>query len=360
MKSQDKNFTYEVNKSEDGKYTIEVKVSPSLLKTEKEKIFNKLKDTVTIKGFRPGKAPRLAIETKLGPKLYEETVNALIPKVTQDIVDKENLTILARPVYSLKKMSDDDGLEYSVEIIAIAPFSLPDFTKIKVAKDKVVVSQKEIEDVLEDMFNNQKNADKSKKATDVKSKKKVTTKSKSQKQKSQITDEWVKSLKIPTINSVEKLKDFIKKQLEHRKGHEVEDKYTEDIIKEIIKNTDIKLPETILQNIVTKREEDYKKKITDLGLKLEDFLKARKTTLDKLRKEWLNEEEERAKKEFIFLEIAKKNNIRVSAEEINKELDGIKDEKLKKQYSTEHGRNVIASILIQAKVINWIKQQMEK
>ncbi len=350
-----KTYSYKIQSKDKGFYEIEISVSPSYVKEVKEKVFNVLKKGVQIKGFRPGKAPRLSIEAKLGPKLYEETINRLIPEISQKVVDDEKLTILTRPQYEVKKISDVDGLEYVAKFGAIAPFDIPDLKKIKTKKEQIKITEKEIDEVLEDML---KRANKKENAEAKSQKNKKESPKKEQKDKIKIDDEWVKSLKIPTIDSVTKLKDFIKKQLKHRKEGEVEEKYTAELLKELISLADFEIPEIVLDQAVDRREQDYRKRIEQLGLKFEDFLKTKKTTLEELKKEWRKEEEDKAKKEFLFLEIAERNKLKVSNEEVEKELSLIKDEKLKKQYSTEYGKRVIATVLLQQKVISWIKDQI--
>jgi trigger factor len=159
------------------------------------------------------------------------------------------------------------------------------------------------------------------------------------------------------LNTVAEIKDLIRKQLEIQKQNLAKNKQAQEVIDQAIEMSNIKAPKSLLDGEVAKKEHDYSHRIEDLGLKLEDFLKSQKTTIEELRKGWQDEAEKQIKTDLLLFEIAKVNELKVQNDEVVAEINSITDEKLKKQYDTYDGRNYISGIILQQKAINWLMQE---
>ena len=160
------------------------------------------------------------------------------------------------------------------------------------------------------------------------------------------------------FDTKEKLVEQIRKELEANKKYEQEQKYISKVLEEAIKSSKITAPVALVKADTHRREHEYTDQIEKLGLKLEDFLKSQNKTLDDLKKEWDKESEKRISEELLLYEVIKANNITVSKEEIEKELDSIKDETAKKQMLTDSGIRYITTVILQQKALNFIKGQI--
>lgn len=351
-----KDYTYEVEKLTDTKYKVVVKVSKERLAQEKENAYQGLAKTVEIKGFRPGKGPRNLIEAKLGARVYEETINKVFPKFAVEVIQKEELNPVGQLEYHLEKVSDEEGLHYHFEFEAIGKVSLPDFEKLSAKKEDTKITKKEVDAVIEDMLKQSDQEKKSKAEKDSDSKKKKTE---SKTDKPEITEEWIKSLGIEGVKDEKGLRDLIKAQLTAQKEKMEEEKYVAALIDEAVEKAGIKVPETLVKKEVQNRESSYKKRIEELGLEYETFLKTKDANLEDLKADWKKEAQKRIGREILLVEVAKTNNIRVAKEEIDKEIEVIQDPNAKKQYQSEQGRNFIASVIIQQKAVQYIKDQKQ-
>lgn len=359
-------YTYTVEKDRN-KVKISIIISSDMFKDEKEKVFKKLSKTVKISGFRPGKAPRNTIEAKLGPALYEETINSLFPKVTSEIVDKESLRPISKVNYLLEKVSENDGLSYKVDFEAYPEIKLPDFAKLGVKKEKVDIGKDEVEMVIKDMFeNSQKSQDQSRKSNEGTKKPKDQGKKtkdkdkKEEKKESKPDDQWVRSLKIEGVKTIKDLEEKVKEQINVQKQSKLEEKYLVDLLDKAIKEADIVAPESLIERELENKEKGYRDRIEKLGLKFEDFIKSKETNLEELKKEWREEVEKRIAREILLIEVAKLNDLKVTKEEIEGELSKISDPNLKQQYDTDLGKQYIATVLIQQKATKWIREQAGK
>lgn len=331
-----------LEKTQEEDYTvIKLKVESDVFVKRKEKIFNKLTKDMKITGFRPGKAPKPMLEARLGADLYENTLNDLLPEVTYEYLSEEKIDFLGRLNYEVVKVSDAEGVEYKIKFIKYPEIKLPKFSKIKVQDEKIELTEEEIDEELAKIFKYKDGKDEKKDAD---------------KTKKEITDEEVKSLGVG-LNTVAEIKDLIRKQLEIQKQNLAKNKQAQEVIDQAIEMSNIKAPKSLLEREVAKKEHDYSHRIEDLGLKLEDFLKSQKTTIEDLRKGWQDEAEKQIKTDLLLFEIAKVNELKVQNEEVNAEINTITDEKLKKQYDSYDGRNYISGIILQQKAINWLMQE---
>ena len=214
-------------------------------------------------------------------------------------------------------------------------------TELKDAKEDIDAEKKRILDI----YNKQKKAE-------ADSDKKEYTDA------TELTDAIVTDMKLG-MDTVAKLEEQIKHQLEHQKKHLAEDKKVQDMLDEAIKLSKIKVPQAIVDEEIERQEADYKARIEQLGLKLEDFLKAQKTSLDELKKTWNESAEKRIATELLLFEIVKVEKIQVTQEELSREIASIQDPKMKEEYASEAGQRFVMSVILQQKAINWLRETVE-
>ena len=331
-----------LEKTQEEEFTvIKLKVESEDFVKRKDKIFTKLTKNMKITGFRQGKAQKAMLEARLGADLYETTLNDLLPEVTYEYLSEEKIDFLGRLNYEVLKVSDAEGVEYKIKFIKYPEIKLPKFSKIKIKDEKIELTEAEIDEELAKIFKYKDDKDDSKE--------KDTS-------KKMITDEEVKSLGVG-LNSVSEIKDLIRKQLEIQKQNLAKNKQAQEVIDQALELSNIKASKSLLEAEVAKKEHDYSHRIEDLGLKLEDFLKSQKTTIEDLKKGWEEEAEKQIKTDLLLFEIAKVNELKVLNEEVIAEISSITDEKLRKQYDSYDGRNYISGIILQQKAINWLMQE---
>ncbi len=138
-----------VNKLEHGHVEVLVTVDEKTWKDAQDKAFNKLAENVTIDGFRKGKAPKNLIRSKIDPmKVLDEAINALLPKMYQEILEKDGVRPYARPRVDVTKVSDTE-LEVKF-LLAVAPeVKIGKYKGLEIGKKAVKVTKKDVEEALE-------------------------------------------------------------------------------------------------------------------------------------------------------------------------------------------------------------------
>lgn len=98
-----------IKKIEESKVEATVEVDQQVWKAAQEKAFEKVAATVTIPGFRPGKAPLAMLKGKIDPnKVFDEAINDILPAIFAEIVSEEKLKPFTRPEINVEKLSDSE------------------------------------------------------------------------------------------------------------------------------------------------------------------------------------------------------------------------------------------------------------
>ncbi len=109
-------------------------------------------ERLKLPGFRTGKAPLSVVEkhvdqNQLQADFVEEAINHLYQKA----VAKAELRPIDNPKVTLQKFVPFSELEFSAEVEVLSSVTLPDYHKIRKAKPKIAVTEKEINEVIDSM-----------------------------------------------------------------------------------------------------------------------------------------------------------------------------------------------------------------
>jgi trigger factor len=109
-------------------------------------------DQVRVPGFRKGKAPVDLIEKHVNQQaLLDEFMEHALNELFGQAVKSENLKPVGQPDVQLKKFVPYTEMEFEATIDVLGAVTLPDYKKIKIAKSKVEITAKDVNDVLESL-----------------------------------------------------------------------------------------------------------------------------------------------------------------------------------------------------------------
>src|SRR3990167_1535041 len=128
---------------------LNVTADQKFLDAAKNYVLRSLSGEVKVAGFRPGKAPLAVIEKNIdASRLQTEFLEQAINSLYGELVRAENLRPVKDPAVSIKKFVPFDQLEAEFEVETIGAVKLADYKSIKKAKPSVSVTAKEVNDVL--------------------------------------------------------------------------------------------------------------------------------------------------------------------------------------------------------------------
>lgn len=333
----DKEYTYKVKKAEESKVTVEVKVQPSLYKNYQEQAYNELAPSVKIAGFRAGKAPRAQIESKISSDLFSRALKLVITNVAAEIVDTEELNPATQLAYDVSKVSDGDGVEFKFEFTNYPEVKLGDLSKLTYPKQDIKIEDAEVDQVITNLF---KQTEGESKDVELKN----------------ITNEMVLSLGLPGVNDLDSLRAEIAHRLTHMKEDSAEADMLSKVVEDAVNLSDIPTPKALVEDVAKRVYDEYIERIEKLQVNVDEFLTAQGKSRDALRLEKEAEAAAQIKRELLFSEIVRKYELIPTAEEIEKEITSITDPEIRESYDNFEGRRYIASVLIQRRALQKLKE----
>ena len=133
---------------------------------------------------------------------------------------------------------------------------------------------------------------------------------------------------------------------------ENENQRLEKIFQALLKNTKVKLPGILLQEEVNRMLSRLIDQTARLGLTVEQYLASVGKTTEIIKKEYQVQAEQTLKLEMILSEIGNKEKIEVKEEEIDKMIEAIPDQELKKSFDNQEQRAYVRQLLRKRQVID--------
>ena len=148
------------------------------------------------------------------------------------------------------------------------------------------------------------------------------------KQNRELDDEFFEDLGMEGVNSLETLKESIKEHLEAHKKTDIENKFVDDMLDAISKQTEIDIPEEMVEDEINHLIKRFEEQLRYQGVSLDLYYSLTKTTEKDLREQVEKEAFKNVLYRLILEELVKILEITVTDEEANEEL-----EKMAKQYN---------------------------
>ena len=138
----------------DTKVELTIVLSPERLAIAEQVATTKLARDVKVPGFRKGKTPVGVAAKNINPQaLQEEILDNAISKAVAEAFLENKIQALDRPAVEVKKYVPGETLEFIAEAEILPKITLGDYKKLKAKTEKVIVSDDEINEIIERMRN---------------------------------------------------------------------------------------------------------------------------------------------------------------------------------------------------------------
>ena len=161
------------------------------------------------------------------------------------------------------------------------------------------------------------------------------------------------------VNSKETLEEEMKKTIKARKETDAENKYVDDLLAKIAENTEVEIPEEMIDDEVHRLIHRFEEQLKMQGISLDLYYEFTKTTHEDLHKQMEGEAKKNVTYRLILEELVKEEKIEVTLEDGEKEADslalkyGITKEELLKEFG---GLDMIMYDLEIRKVFDKLKE----
>ena len=131
---------------------LDVEVAYAELESHVANAYKKVAAQVNIPGFRKGKIPSSMIDQRVGRgTVIDEAINTALPEFYGQAAREHSVAVIGRPEVDVKEFVDKDKLVFTVEVDVRPEVVLPDFSKITIEVDDVVVADADVDEQIESL-----------------------------------------------------------------------------------------------------------------------------------------------------------------------------------------------------------------
>jgi len=401
----------EVKKEPNAKISLAIKVDKKGVNEAREQIIQDFTRKLKIPGFRKGKVPRNIILARFSQEIKNETINTLVSKSLQEVISSDSYNPISKPtITELGDLNPDMEFSFKAEFDIMPEIELGEYKGIESEKFVYQIDDETVDNEIEklrerfatlvsvektaapgdyilvdyevlgdDGSSKSKKVDQTLYLDDAKDQivKKLTGLKKDDIKEITLEKEYtdqgkqktfqtkllvkvkdVKQKKLPELNdefardisdteTMEELRSKIREELQQDAERMGEEKTKSELMNKITQNNDFELPQTLIN-------EEIDRILADIAISY-------KTNLQKIKEDERKYEEYKKqltptaihnlKQELLLTEVAKKEGIEITEEEIDQEI---------KNYALQQKKDfqTVKNNLVKNRAINIIKHRL--
>jgi trigger factor len=136
---------------------IKVFIDKKTMNTHMDKKYEEIKNTVNLKGFRPGKVPKEILKRQFGQAIFSEVLDKVLKDSTTKALEDNKIKPAGQPKLDLKTYGEDKDLEYIISVTELPKVELKSVENIKFDEYSVKIDAKETDKRIEEIAKTQKN-----------------------------------------------------------------------------------------------------------------------------------------------------------------------------------------------------------
>lgn len=146
---------------------------------------------------------------------------------------------------------------------------------------------------------------------------KVTVKSIQVKELPEVNDEFAKDLGFETLDEY---KADIRAKLDKANADRTAAEFEGNVIKEVVEKANVEIPECMIDSAIEDMMRDFSYRLSSQGLSFEQYMQFTGMTPEGFKEQYKDQATERVKSNLVISEIAKRENIEVTDEDVENEL----------------------------------------
>ncbi len=283
-----------------------------------------INETISLDGFRKGMVPENVLIGKVGVMpILEEIAEIVLARAYVDILIDNKIDAIGKPNIQVTKLAENNPIEFKATTSVVPEIKLPDYKSL--AKKEVAGAPKNEDKVTDkDLDEAILRIRKSRASHEGHDHDKLSAEEHDKLIEGSLpefTDEFVKTL--GDFTDIPDFKIKLSEMIRDEKEDSAKEKMRLKIADAIADETKIEIPDVMVESEVDRSQSQFEADIERMGVKLDDYLKHAKKTIEEIRKEWKPHAEKKAKLQLILNEISKLEKIAPDQKEIENEVNHI-------------------------------------
>ncbi|WP_440680782.1 trigger factor [Candidatus Pelagibacter sp. HIMB1623] len=119
--------------------------------------YEEIKGTVNLKGFRPGKVPKEVLKRQFGKALFGEVLDKVLKETSTKALEENKIKPAGQPKLDLKTYGEDKELEYVLSVTELPKVEIKSLENIKFDEYAVKIDDSETDKRIKEIAKNQPN-----------------------------------------------------------------------------------------------------------------------------------------------------------------------------------------------------------
>ena len=136
---------------------IKVFIDKKTMNTYMDEKYEEIKNTVNLKGFRPGKVPREILKRQFGQAIFSEVLDKVLKDSSTKALEENKIKPAGQPKLDLKTYGEDKDLEYVISVTELPKVELKSVENIKFNEYSVKIDAKETDKRIKEIAKSQNN-----------------------------------------------------------------------------------------------------------------------------------------------------------------------------------------------------------
>ena len=136
---------------------IKVIVDKKTMNSYLEERYEEVRKNYTLKGFRPGKAPREILKRQFGEAIMSEVLDKVLKDTSAKALEENKISPATQPKIDLKKYGEGKDLEYVMSVTELPKIDTKKLQNIKFDEYKVKIDKKHTDERINQIAKSQNN-----------------------------------------------------------------------------------------------------------------------------------------------------------------------------------------------------------
>ena len=136
---------------------VKVFIDKKTMNTYMDEKYDEIKNTVNLKGFRPGKVPKEVLKRQFGKAIFGEVLDKVLKDTSSKALEENKIKPAGQPKLDLKVYGEDKDLEYVLSVTELPKVEIKSVENIKFDKYHVKIDDAETDKRIKEIAKSQNN-----------------------------------------------------------------------------------------------------------------------------------------------------------------------------------------------------------
>jgi trigger factor len=137
------------------KKDLKVLIDKETMNSHMDEKYEEIKNTVNLKGFRPGKVPKEVLKRQFGKAVFGEVLDKVLKETSTKALEEHKIKPAGQPKLDLKTYGEDKELEYVLSVTELPKIEVKSLENIKFDQYSVIIDDSETEKRIKEIAKNQ-------------------------------------------------------------------------------------------------------------------------------------------------------------------------------------------------------------